>query len=191
MDAAKPLLPDAASIQIDNLTYLKPRNLTANLTFEYVIRRVLTKSNEYAEHNQTVAYEQGVCTRKNVVVVPARDLAVPRWSIFALKDNKAEFAVNYESEFGNRALAFIDYGDAVRFSVWMMKQKAGKVASSRLSLPKESGMKLDKATYPSLTVRPSSEIVAPIAEKPLSPDRWDCPPTATRPLAPAGGVSPG
>jgi hypothetical protein len=133
----KPLAPDAASVQIDNLTYLKPKDLKANLTFEYVMRRVLTKSNEYAEHNQTVAYEQGVCTRTNVVVVPARDLAVPRWSIFALKDNQATYEVNFESEFGNRALAFVDYADAVRFSVWMMKQKAGKVASGRLSLPKE------------------------------------------------------
>jgi hypothetical protein len=52
-------------------------------------------------------------------------------------------------------------------------------------------MRLDKAAYPSLTVRPSSEIVAPAVQKPLSPDRWDCQPTATRPLAAGGSASPG
>ncbi|WP_036167509.1 hypothetical protein [Massilia sp. 9096] len=182
------LAPEAASLTIDNLSYLKPKDLKANLSFEYVIRRVLTKSNEYAEYNQTVAYEHGVCRRQNAVVVAARDLAVPRWGIFAIENNQPGFAVDLDSEFGNRALAFVDYADAVRFSVWMMTQKASRVGSSRLSLPRESGMKLDKGAYPRLAVRPSSEITAANREKSLPPDGWDC--SSTAPIAPASGGRP-
>lgn len=82
-------------------------------------------------------------------------------------------AVNLDSEFGDRPLAFVDYADAVRFAAWMMKQKANRVGASRLSLPEGGGLSLDRKPYPTLTVRPSGEV--PSATSAQSPPRtWPC-----------------
>lgn len=177
--------PEAASVRIANLSYLKPRDLKANLVFDYVMRRVLTKSNEYAEHDQTVEYEEGTCEKADATIVSASDLAIPRWSIFGMQGNVPVVAVNLDSEFGDRPLAFVDYADAVRFAAWMMKQRANRVGASRLSLPDGSGLSLDRQPYPGLSVRPSGEVPS-ATDVNEAPQPWHCQRKALH-ASPSGG----
>jgi hypothetical protein len=156
---------EKASLTTAHLLYLKPRDLTARLTFDYVIRRVLARSNDYAEHDQTVSYEEGRCT--NAIIVAARDLDIPRWNVVALHNGRKLAPVNIDSELGAQALTFTNYIDALRFSAWMMKVGATRVGKSALSLPPESGLRLSPKSYPKLVVEKSSERFETSAESPL------------------------
>jgi hypothetical protein len=151
----KPLPADKASLKTTALTYLAPRDLTAKVRFDYVLRRVLAKSNEYTEHNQTIRYEVGECVTNNAVIVPARDLDVPRWTIATVENGLPKLSVNIDSELGDQPLTFVSYADAVRLAKWMMKQRAIRIGDSTLSL--QGKQRLDKSSYPELMVRKSSE----------------------------------
>jgi hypothetical protein len=151
----KPLPADKASLKTTGLTYLAPRDLTAKVRFDYVLRRVLAKSNEYTEHNQTIRYEVGECVTNNAVIVPARDLDVPRWTIATVEKGLPKLSVNIDSELGDQPLTFVSYADAVRLAKWMMKQRAIRIGDSTLSL--QGKQRLDKSSYPELMVRKSSE----------------------------------
>lgn len=186
----KPLAPDKASLQATGLTYLRPRDLTARVTFDYVLRRVIAKANEYTEHNQTVKYEEGECVTDGAVIVPARDLDVPRWTIMAMQDDRPTFAVNIDSDLGGQPLTFVSYADALRFARWMMKHHAARVGASTLSLPAVSGLRLDKGAYPALMPRKSSETfeLAPAAAQACTiKATYESPPDAPmQPEAPRG-----
>lgn len=158
----KPLPADKASLKTTDLTYLAPQDLTAKVTFNYVLRRVLAKSNEYAEHNQTVRYEVGECVTDGVVIVPARDLDVPRWTIVTVENGTPSVSVNIDSELGEQPLTFVSHADAVRLAKWMMHQRAVGIGDSTLwvPVPPKGRKRLDKSSYPDLMVRKSSETFA-------------------------------
>lgn len=175
-DDGKPLPADKASLKTTGLAYLQPQDLTARVTFDYVLRRVLTKSNEYSEHNQTVRYEAGECVMDGAVIVPARDLDVPRWTIATVENGKPRFSVDIDGELGEQPLTFVSYADAARVAKWMMKQRAVRIGDSTLwvSVPPGGRQRLDKSSYPELMVRKSSETF-----KPTRPGGRVCRVTAT------------
>ena len=151
------LQPAKASLKTSNLQYLSPQDLIAKINFDYVIRRVLIKSNEYSEYNQTILYEIGSCEKDNAIIVRGRDFDIPRWAIVSEQGNKKEFAIQISSEYGNRTLIFTDYSNAIRFSNWMMEHKASSIGRNALMLPKESRARLNGRDYPVLSVAKSSE----------------------------------
>jgi hypothetical protein len=171
-DDGKPLPADKASLKTTGLTFLQPRDLTAKVTFSYVLRRVIAKSNEYTEHNQTVRYEAGECVTDTVVIVPARDLDVPRWHIMTVEADLPRYTVNIDSDIGKQPLTFVDYADALRLANWMTQQKATRIGNSSLSLSDKQH--LDKSSYPALMVRKASD-----SFRLASPARPVCGPTAT------------
>jgi hypothetical protein len=147
--------PDKASIETVNLRYLVPHDLTARVDFDYVMRRVLTKSNEYAEDNQTVEYVRAHCSNPRAIIVNGRDLDIPRWMIVEIQNDKKIFAVQIDTDLGPEALAFENYHTALLFAKWMTKMRASVVGKQGLSLP---GRDLSAAPYPRLVVTRSSEI---------------------------------
>jgi hypothetical protein len=151
----KALPADKASLTTTGLTFLQPRDLTAKVTFSYVLRRVIAKSNEYTEHNQTVRYEAGECVTETAVIVPARDLDVPRWTIMTVENDTPRFSVNIDSDIGKQPLTFVSYADALRLANWMTQQKATRIGNSTLSLSDKQH--LDKSSYPALMVRKASD----------------------------------
>jgi hypothetical protein len=163
------LKPKAASLETANIDYLRPDDLIAEIHFDYIIRRALSKSNEYSEHNQTVAYEKGSCTREKAIIVRGRDLEIPRWNIMEVDGRNPSSPVDVNSDLGRRSLTFTDYLSAIKFAHWMREEKAAQIGTSTLIISEigSSENKLQKIPYPSLTVIKSSENLAPNHETPL------------------------
>lgn len=130
----KILLPATAILKTADLQFLVPQDLWGHASFDYVIRRVSLRSNEYSEHNQTAFYEKGRCENTKVTVVRARDIYILRWSIMEANNaNQAISEVRLAGEFGNRPMVFLDYPSALRLMYWMNSQTATKAGSRKFT----------------------------------------------------------
>ncbi|MYN07754.1 hypothetical protein [Pseudoduganella aquatica] len=167
-DKGKLLPPAQAEIKTSFLQYLKPRDLTAKISFDYVIRRVAVRANEYSEHNQTAYYELGNCTQSKAVIVRARDLDIPRWSIAARYPGQGRTVVQLQNAFGAFPLAFTDYVKARQLMDWMRLQRARSAGEQQFVLDGLAGG-APPGVYPDLSIVASSEVWTDAAE-----GAWDC-----------------
>lgn len=141
-----PLKPENATLATADLQFLIPMDLWGSASFEYVIRRVSLRSNEYSEHNQTAFYEKGKCENDKIVLVRARDIDVPRWSIAEVDQKGHRSTVRIVDQFGIREMVFLDYPSALRFMYWMKKWEA-KFVGKRAFTFSDAGTCQDPLDY--------------------------------------------
>lgn len=132
-------------------------DLWGSASFEYVIRRVSLRSNEYSEHNQTAFYEKGKCENDKIVLVRARDIDVPRWSIAEVDQKGHRSTVRIVDQFGIREMVFLDYPSALRFMYWMKKWEAKFVGKRAFTFSDAGTQLIQTGKYPELSVEVSSE----------------------------------
>lgn len=168
-NADAPVLPKKATLTTADLQYLVPKDLWGSASFEYVMRRVSLRSNEYSEHNQTAFYEKGKCENDKITLVRARDIDVPRWSIAEVDAKGVKNAVRIADQFGVREMVFLDYPSALRLMHWMKKQGATMAGTRNFTFSDEGTALIKAGKYPELKVEMSSETST------TNPDgNWKC-----------------
>lgn len=145
---SKDIDPANASIKTSLLKHLQPQDLTGDISFDYVIRRVLNRSNEYSEHNQTVSIEVGSCKQKGARIIRTNDFSVPLW---VLSDGAGVIEIGDNSGF--RTLHFTDPVTATNFGDWMVRHRAKNIGKLFLRLPTVVSNTLENPSkYPKLKV---------------------------------------
>jgi hypothetical protein len=164
MDSGAVLTKDAAEIKTADLNYIFPKDMTASVTFDYVMRRVAVRSNEYSEHNQTAFYEKGRCENDTAIVVRARDILIPLWYIV-----EANQAIQLNDGLSTRTLTFVSYTTAHRLVEWMKHTKAPTIGKHKFVFSTDGQGKISGGTYPALEIVPASRELAKAPETP-----WKC-----------------
>lgn len=156
------LQPRDAVIKTADLQFLVPVDLWGEASFDYVIRRVSLRSNEYSEHNQTAFYETGACKNMRVTIVRARDIHIPRWSISETNEaNEATSVVRLGGELGERSMIFLDYPGAQRLMHWMTTQEAVNAGARNFTFSTQGAASIRAGRYPKLKVTIASEKISP------------------------------
>lgn len=98
-----------------------------------------------------------IAQNDKIVLVRARDIDVPRWSIAEVDQKGHRSTVRIVDQFGIREMVFLDYPSALRFMYWMKKWEAKFVGKRAFTFSDAGTQLIQTGKYPELSVEVSSE----------------------------------
>ncbi|WP_034161409.1 hypothetical protein [Sphingomonas sp. ERG5] len=119
------LKPGDASLDIDTFAFPARCPLTADVSMDYRVRRVVRGAKYYTEGKQDAQVLDGQTPASTVELVRARDVTIPLWRI-VIGDNQTAITVR-RADNTSRFLAFNNYEAAQAFALWLRKTGATRI----------------------------------------------------------------
>ena len=136
-----PVTPtDPAKLKVSSHSITAPqdpcRDITANLTLNYVLRHVVAGADTITESDDVVEFRIGTLPPVSVALVAADELKVPTWNLrLNSRVLSIERVPGAEGNLKTQPVTFDSYDKAKEFLLWLIKTKPHAIDGRRLMFP--------------------------------------------------------
>lgn len=156
----KPIKPDDVQLDFREIKYVKmdnitkkPKPITCQLSYDYLLRHVVTCDRQITEGYHRVQFWKGSVSATKIKLVSEDELKARVFRVY--KDNDPIILKDFfegGSYKGN--LQFADYNSAIDFIRWIKENKYVTIAKYKLIYDIIDGKLLNKEDIPSLRIKP-------------------------------------